>query len=603
MSDPTQPRNSSFLKRPSYNQTNGITTKKFLPSYIPEEKYKFENFEILTDKKIGTGFLSNVYIANNKIDNLQYAVKIINKKNVLSNGLSLDIIQNEIEIQERILHPNIVRMYSHFEDKTNYYCFLEYINGPTLLNIMQKKEKGLSERETCKYFSQITESIKFLHSNKIIHRDIKLENFLLKNNSIIKLIDFGCCALLTDEEPKRLSTCGTHLYMSPELINSQPYDYCVDIWALGVLFFELLHGYSPFGKRDDDYNIIYSNILLNKIKSNVELTNNCLDLLRKMLESDPDKRINIYDVINHNWMKDWNIDNSINNNNDDSVKKIIGSNIDGIKGDDDNFFDNVLSKVEKKNKRGGKKKRKGASVAQGVNYKKRKYENSSFKSINENKDNKTNDEDENDKIEQLLNIKRVEIPKEEKIIEKPIEKKIKNSPRNEKIKTQEKKIEKPIIIKKENIQNSNNNKNEEITSFSSKKDYSEIQHKQIKNDSNDDELTAENLLNMLDNSKNKSNNKSNSSNSDEIKTNLSHLKRKKEKQNRIINNSNNDSFRNHTYKIITKIPKNEGNDLKDTLEMFAKAEKLKQENEKIKLKTKEKSFWDKLFAPFKCGED
>ena len=494
-------------------------------------------------------------------------------------------------------------MYSHFEDKTNYYCFLEYINGPTLLNIMQKKEKGLSERETCKYFSQITESIKFLHSNNIIHRDIKLENFLLKNNSIIKLIDFGCCALLTDEEPKRLSTCGTHLYMSPELINSQPYDYCVDIWALGVLFFELLHGYSPFGKRDDDYNIIYSNILLNKIKSNAELTNNCLDLLRKMLESDPDKRINIYDVINHNWMKDWNIDNSINNNNDDSVKKIIGSNIDGIKGDDDNFFDNVLSKVEKKNKRGGKKNRKGASVAQGVNYKKRKYENSSFKSINENKDNKTNNEDENDKIEQLLNIKRVEIPKEEKIIEKPIEKKIKNSPRNEKIKTKEKKIEKPIIIKKENIQNSNNNKNEEITSFSSKKDYSEIQHKQIKNDSNDDELTAENLLNMLDNSKNKSNNKSNSSNSDEIKTNLSHLKRKKEKQNRIINNSNNDSFRNHTYKIITKIPKNEGNDLKDTLEMFAKAEKLKQENEKIKLKTKEKSFWDKLFAPFKCGED
>ncbi len=602
MSDPTQPRNSSFLKRPSYNKTNGITTKKFLPSYIPEEKYKFENFEIITDKKIGTGFLSNVYIANNKIDNLQYAVKIINKKNVLSNGLSLDIIQNEIEIQERILHPNIVRMYSHYEDKTNYYCFLEYNNGPTLLNIMQKKENGISERETCKYFSQITESIKFLHSNKIIHRDIKLENFLLKNNSIIKLIDFGCCALLTDEEPKRLSTCGTHLYMSPELINSQPYDYCVDIWALGVLFLELLHGYSPFGKRDDDYNIIYSNILLNKIKSNVELTNNCLDLLRKMLESDPDKRINIYDVINHNWMKDWNIDNSINNNND-SVNKIIGNNIDGIKGDDDNFFDNVLSKVEKKNKRGGKKKRKGASVAQGVNYKKRKFDNSSFKSINENIDNKTNNEDENDKIEQLLNIKRVEIPKEEKIIEKPIEKKIKNSPRNEKIKTEEKKIEKPMIIKKENIQNSNNNKNEEITSFSSKKDYSEIQHKQIKNDSNDDELTAENLLNMLDNSKNKSNNKSNSSNSDEIKTNLSHLKRKKEKQNRIINNSNNDSFRNHTYKIITKIPKNEGNDLKDTLQMFARADKLKQENEKIKLKTKEKSFWDKLFAPFKCGED
>ena len=352
MSVQIQQRTSSCLKRKDFSNQENLN-EQFLLSYEPEEKYKYENFEI-SDKKIGTGHLSKIYLATNKVDSLQYAVKKINKKNLLNKGMSIDIIKNEIEIQERILHPNIVRMYSHFEDKTNYYCFLEYINGPTLLNIMQKKEKGLSERETCKYFSQITESIKFLHSNNIIHRDIKLENFLLKNNSIIKLIDFGCCALLTDEEPKRLSTCGTHLYMSPELINSQPYDYCVDIWALGVLFFELLHGYSPFGKRDDDYNIIYSNILLNKIKSNAELTNNCLDLLRKMLESDPDKRINIYDVINHNWMKDWNVDNSINNN-DDSVKKIIGSNIDGIKGDDDNFFDNVLSKVEKKIKEEEKK--------------------------------------------------------------------------------------------------------------------------------------------------------------------------------------------------------------------------------------------------------
>ena len=608
MSDQIQPRNSSF-KRPNFNNNNNNDNNdnnniQFLSSYQPDEKYKYENFEIQKDKAIGSGFLSKVYLSNNKIDNLQYAVKIINKKKVLNNGLSLDIIQNEIEIQERIIHPNIVRMYSHYEDEKNYYCFLEYINGPSLLNIMEQKKNGLTERETYKYFIQIIESIKFLHSNKIIHRDIKLENFLIKNQTIIKLIDFGCCALLTEDEPKRLSTCGTHLYMSPELINSQPYDYCVDIWALGVLFFELLHGYSPFGKRDDDYNIIYGNILIKKLKINKDLTNNCLDLLGKMLENDPDKRIDIYSIFNHSWFKDWSI-------NDSNV--LINSNFSGVdnqvRKNDDDYFDNIMGLVEMNNQKKGKKKVKKKQTAEGVKHVKRKNFYSQTKNnLHNNNDSNNYDNDEknitkNKKVNSLNNLNEL-INKENgqsKIEEKKIEKKI-EKPKIEEIK--------PLIIKKEPIiqQQILNNSNNNTNSFRSggKKDNIDFQVNEIiKNDSND-EYTTENILNMLDNSKNKSNNKSNSSNSDEINTNYSHLRRKKEKENQQLNNNYNDSsmFRNnHTFKIVTRIPQNEDNDLKSTLQMFAKAEKLKQENEKIKLKTKEKSFWDKLFAPFKCGDD
>ena len=399
MSEQIKQRNSSFKKRSNIQNTENLG-EQFLLSYEPEEKYKFENFEIQKDKKIGTGFLSNVYLSINKIDSLQYAVKKINKKNVLNNGISLDVIKNEIEIQERIIHPNIVRMYSHYEDDKDFYCILEYINGPSLLNIINKKKTGLSERESCKYFSQIIKSISFLHSNKIIHRDIKLENFLIKNNEIIKLIDFGCCALLTEEEPKRMSTCGTYLYMSPELINLTPYDYCVDIWALGVLLFELLEGFSPFGKRDDESIQIQSNILTKKFKVTKDLSNNCLDLLNKMLDSDYQKRIDIKGICEHNWIKDWSSDNDFNitfngndlNNNDDDI---------------DNY-NNVLNLVKKINMKGKKKgKKKGNNVAKCAKYEKKKVE------LENKKDNEKIIDDDNDKKDEIEE-KKLDINKEEK---------------------------------------------------------------------------------------------------------------------------------------------------------------------------------------------
>ncbi len=643
MSEQIKQRNSSFKKRSNIQNTENLG-EQFLLSYEPEEKYKFENFEIQKDKKIGTGFLSNVYLSINKIDSLQYAVKKINKKNVLNNGISLDVIKNEIEIQERIIHPNIVRMYSHYEDDKDFYCFLEYINGPSLLNIINKKKTGLSERESCKYFSQIIKSISFLHSNKIIHRDIKLENFLIKNNEIIKLIDFGCCALLTEEEPKRMSTCGTYLYMSPELINLTPYDYCVDIWALGVLLFELLEGFSPFGKRDDESIQIQSNILTKKFKVTKDLSNNCLDLLNKMLDSDYQKRIDIKGICEHNWIKDWSSDKDFNitfngndlNNNDDDI---------------DNY-NNVLNLVKKINMKGKKKgKKKGNNVAKCAKYEKKKVE------LENKKDNEKIIDDDNDKKDEIeekkldinkeekkdeIEEKKIDINKEEKkdeIEEKKIE--LNTEEKKEDVKNERKKLN--SVINKELIEEKKENniikedkkgnipisfiKNEpkiinekikfddfdeinfynvnNINSFrTGNKNENSKQNKYI-NDENDDFLT-ENLLNMVNNSKNieKQDSSSSEDDSNEINTNKSNLERERKKQYQKNNYYLNTDFsynRNQPVKINSKSYRNDESDLKSTLALFAKADKLKKENAKIKLKTKEKSFWDKLFSPFQCG--
>ena len=541
----------------------------FLNEYKPEEKYDFSNFNILKNKQIGQGAFSNVYLCENNVDKKNYACKLIPKKTVHENGVGLDVIYNEISIHEKIIHPNIVRMYNHYENDENIYCFLEYIEGETLYSKIKSNSAGLNEREAFKIFSQIIKAIKFLHNNKIIHRDIKLENFLIKkekNKEIIKLCDFGWSVQLTDEMPKRVTTCGTFEYMSPELINEEPYDYCIDVWALGVLLYELLHGKTPFSSSDNnDFEEIFKNVMKNNFKIKESVSNNCKKLIMKFLKKNPEERININDVENESWFKEYCEDDENENVND--------NNNNGLNEIDDKEFFNVLNLVEEKNqtKKKGKKKKYNLKNKKNVAYKKNedkinsisKNEKSSISNI---VDNNNNISDNNNNID--------------------------------------KKEEKNVVEEKKN---NNNNKIKNVE---------EISPRDIKKiEENINDYSAQNLLNMLDNKKiNNTNNKKSflEEEIEEINTNSSNLQRKKEEMRfranapkaQISNISNGYSQRrinNITNKInIGNISSD--NDLQSTLEMFAKAEELKQQNEENKNAKKKESFWDKLFKPFKCGD-
>ena len=548
-------------------------SEEFLNEYKPDEKYNFSNFNILKNKQIGQGAFANVYLCENKLDNKQYACKLIPHKTVHENGVGLDVIYNEIAIHEKIIHPNIVRMYNHFEQDQNIYCFLEYIEGETLYSKIKSNPDGLNEREAFKIFSQIIKAIKFLHNNKIIHRDIKLENFLIKkdinNKEIIKLCDFGWSVQLTDEMPKRVTTCGTYEYMSPELINEEPYDYCIDIWALGVLLYELLHGRTPFSSSSDnnDFEEIFKNVMKNNFKIKESVSNNCKKLIMKFLKKNPEERININDVENESWFKEYseddnnNVNNEVNNNNENGLNEI-----------DDKEFLNVLNLVEEKNqpKKKGKKKKYNVKNKKNVAYKKN--------------EDKINNISKNDKSS-LSNI-------------------IDNNNNNN---VSENKKENVIEEKKIN----NNNNKIKIVEEISPRDIKKI-------DENVNDYSAQNLLNMLDNKKINNNNTNNKKSFleeeiEEINTNSSNLQRKKEEMRfranapkaQISNISNGYYSQRRINNMTNKI--NIGNissdnDLQSTLEMFAKAEELKQQNEESKKAKKEESFWDKLFKPFKCGD-
>ena len=377
-------------------------SEEFLNEYKPDEKYNFSNFNILKNKQIGQGAFANVYLCENKLDNKKYACKLIPHKTVHENGVGLDVIYNEITIHEKIIHPNIVRMYNHFEQDQNIYCFLEYIEGETLYSKIKNNPDGLNEREAFKIFSQIIKAIKFLHNNKIIHRDIKLENFLIKkdinnNKEIIKLCDFGWSVQLTDEMPKRVTTCGTYEYMSPELINEEPYDYCIDIWALGVLLYELLHGRTPFSSSSDnnDFEEIFKNVMKNNFKIKESVSNNCKKLIMKFLKKNPEERININDVENESWFKEYSEDDNNNNVNNEG-----NNNENGLNEIDDKDFFKVLNLVEEKNqtKKKGKKKKYNVKNKKNVAYKKNedkinnisKNDKSSLSNIIDNNNNNNN---------------------------------------------------------------------------------------------------------------------------------------------------------------------------------------------------------------------
>jgi serine/threonine protein kinase len=151
------------------------------------------------------------------------------------------------------------------------------------LKILQND--GLDEKEAFKYFNQVVKAIEFLHENNLIHRDIKPENILLDKKDKIKLCDFGSCTDI--KNGFRETFCGTFEYMAPEMIKELPYNQGVDIWSLGILLYEMIHGFSPFSNKNEqnksqkrDLSQIFKNILSNKLRFKDGLSDECKSLIK-----------------------------------------------------------------------------------------------------------------------------------------------------------------------------------------------------------------------------------------------------------------------------------------------------------------------------------
>jgi hypothetical protein len=140
---------------------------------------------------LGKGTYGEVWLVRNKITKQLYALKVIPRTNLASMQQRKNVKQ-EIEIQQRINHRNIIKVNDAFSDKENIYIVMEYANNGNLFYYI-RKYKRLIEQEAFKFFVQVASAIDFLHRNSLLHRDIKPENILITKDGTAKLCDFGCC--------------------------------------------------------------------------------------------------------------------------------------------------------------------------------------------------------------------------------------------------------------------------------------------------------------------------------------------------------------------------------------------------------------------------
>ena len=264
-----------------------------------EPEPKITDFTII--KELGAGSFGHVYLVTHKKTKANYAIKAIDKRNK-TNIEEKPYFRREVEVMYKIHHPNVVKLFGHFEDNNYCYFIMEYIPIGNLFGIIPKdKKKRISSQIVASLMKDIISAVYFLHNMNppIIHRDIKPENVLLAEKLTAKLTDFGWSNYIQEDE-KRTTVCGTPIYLAPEIIKEQGHDEKVDIWCIGVLLFELATGTVPF--PGNDIETLESNILKLKIQWPKDINIEAKNLISKILKLDPNARISLPEMLNHHFI-------------------------------------------------------------------------------------------------------------------------------------------------------------------------------------------------------------------------------------------------------------------------------------------------------------
>ena len=268
-------------------------------------------------EKIGEGNFGKVILATHKITKEKVAIKILDKFRINKKDDQIRL-NREIEVLKQVNHHNIIRFFSIIENNSKIYIVQEYICGYELFEYIKNNRK-LSEKEACLFYQQIISGIEYLHNLGIAHRDLKPENILLTSSKVLKIIDFGLSILYSKNDLLK-TQCGSPCYAPPEMIEGKSYrGLPADIWSSGIILYLMLTGRLPFNELTNKK--LYSKILNGKYLIPKNLSEEAKDLIRKILEINPKKRIKIKEIKEHAW---FNMVNRIFNMHDGiNLKKTV----------------------------------------------------------------------------------------------------------------------------------------------------------------------------------------------------------------------------------------------------------------------------------------
>uniref|UniRef100_A0A8D0H5P2 Serine/threonine-protein kinase ULK3 n=1 Tax=Sphenodon punctatus TaxID=8508 RepID=A0A8D0H5P2_SPHPU len=255
--------------------------------------------EFILTERLGSGTYATVYKAYRKKNAREVvAIKCVSKKSL--NKVSVENLLTEIEILKSVRHPHIVELKDFQWDGDNIYLIMEYCAGGDLSRFIRTR-RILPEKVARIFLQQLACALKFLHDRNISHLDLKPQNILLSSleKPYLKLADFGFAQHMSPWDEKHVLR-GSPLYMAPEMVCNRQYDARVDLWSVGVIFYEALFGRPPFASKS--FTELEEKIRSNRaieLPSRPRLSWECRDLLQRLLERDPEKRISFEEFFTH----------------------------------------------------------------------------------------------------------------------------------------------------------------------------------------------------------------------------------------------------------------------------------------------------------------
>lgn len=245
-------------------------------------------------RSVGKGSFGKVRIVQHKKTKNQFALKYINKSKIIEMKAVNNTIQ-ERRLLENLHNQFLCNLRYAFQDDENLFMVLDLMLGGDLRFHLQER-KRFSDKAVQFFIAEITCALEYLHSNRVIHRDIKPDNVLLDHLGHVHLTDFNVAVKL--KKSSILSaTAGSLAYIAPEILNRKGYCFSVDWWSLGIVMYELLNGKRPFKGKDNDelkLEIMQTNIDFNVLRSH-NISKDSIDCVSKLLERDINKRLGTFE--------------------------------------------------------------------------------------------------------------------------------------------------------------------------------------------------------------------------------------------------------------------------------------------------------------------